>query len=170
MWNGEIRPALASATSSAFDKALAPLLRAGVLLVATPQDKESRAMTPSDITNAVSLLAALSVATERLVEIIKGSIPWLNNSNANTTEEGWRQACLHVLAFLSGIFTAYMAGSAIEGIVPKSLNTVGGYIVIGLLASGGSGFWNSILSYLQSAKDVKASQASAVAPAGSAAA
>jgi hypothetical protein len=34
-----------------------------------------------------------------------------------------------------------------------------GKLALGLLASGGSGFWNSILTYVTKAKDVKAAEA-----------
>lgn len=115
-------------------------------------------MTPTDITNAVSLLAALSVATERLVEIIKGSIPWLNLQGKSGNQEGWRQATLHLLAAVCGIVTAYLANSAVQGAIPAGWSTGGGICVIGLLASGGSGFWNSILSYAKAAKDIKEAQ------------
>ena len=115
-------------------------------------------MTPDTITNAVSLLAALSISTERLVEIIKGLVPWLNNQNKDATIEGWRQATLHILAALCGMATTWMAGSVIEGVVPANWSHWGGYALIGLLASGGSGFWNSILSYAKATKDIKEAQ------------
>lgn len=120
-------------------------------------------MTPTDIGNAVSLLAALSVATERLVEIIKGSIPWLNAPAGDAKQEGWRQAALHVLAAVAGIVTAWMANSVITGTIPGQWLTGGGIIVIGLLASGGSGFWNSILSYVKATKDLQEAQAASAA-------
>jgi len=39
--------------------------------------------------------------------------------------------------------------------VPEVLDNSAGLFVLGLLASGGSGFWNSILSYLLKVKDIK---------------
>jgi undecaprenyl pyrophosphate phosphatase UppP len=122
-------------------------------------------LTPTDIGNAVSILAALSVATERLVEIIKGSIPWLNTQAKDPNQEGWRQASLHVLAAFAGIVTAWLANSVISGTIPAQWTTPGGIIVIGLLASGGSGFWNSILSYVKATKDLQEAQATAAQPA-----
>ena len=90
-----------------------------------------------------TLLAALSVATERLVEIIKGAIPVLNNKAKDPTMEGFRQVVLHLLAAISGFVSAWMAGATMPGVLPASWNTYGGYVIIGLLVSGGSGFWNS---------------------------
>ena len=116
-------------------------------------------ITPADLTNIVTLLAALSVSTERLVEIVKGWIPFLNTQSANPAAEGRRQALVHVLAVLCGIATAWLAQSALQGVLPENLLTPGGYVVIGLLASGGSGFWNSILNYVKAAKDTKVSLA-----------
>jgi hypothetical protein len=114
---------------------------------------------PTQIYSAVSLLAALSVASERFVEIVKGTIPWLNTENKNPTQEGFRQAALHVLAAVAGILTALLASSAIQGVVPAALATPPGIFVLGLLVSGGSGFWNSALSYIKAAKDIKEAQA-----------
>jgi hypothetical protein len=115
-------------------------------------------MTPTQISSAVSFLAALSVATERLVEIVKGSIPWLNQENKDPTKEGWRQAALHLLAAIAGIITTLLAAPAIQGTLPVQLSTYPGILALGLLASGGSGFWNSILTYVGAAKDIKKAQ------------
>ncbi len=117
------------------------------------------AFSPNSISGAVSFLAALSVATERLVEIIKGSIPPLNNQAKNPTLEGFRQATLHVLAALCGLVTAYMAQASLQGILPGNWSPWGSYCVIGLLVSGGSGFWNSILSYAKASKDIQEANA-----------
>jgi hypothetical protein len=40
------------------------------------------------LTTIVSLLVALSVASERLVEIIKGLVPFLNQQNVDPKKEG----------------------------------------------------------------------------------
>ena len=114
-------------------------------------------MSGTDISTAVSLLAGLSVASERLVEIVKGSIPFLNQQNNNPDKEGWRQATLHALAAAAGVTTALLATSAIQNAVPAEFSRMPGILVVGLLASGGSGFWNSILSYVKAAKDTKES-------------
>jgi drug/metabolite transporter (DMT)-like permease len=106
-------------------------------------------------TTVVALLVALSVASERLVEIIKGLIPGLNQENSDPKKEGRRKAALQVLAVLSGIVTALLAGPAIRGILSESWCTLSGLIALGLLASGGSGFWNAILTYVKLVKDIK---------------
>jgi drug/metabolite transporter (DMT)-like permease len=116
------------------------------------------AVNPTNITNAITLLAALSVATERLVEIIKGAIPPLNNTAKDSTLEGFRQVALHLLAAISGFVSAWMAGATMPGVLPSSWNNYGGYVIIGFLVSGGSGFWNSILSYAKATKDIKEAQ------------
>lgn len=117
----------------------------------------------TQLTSFVGLLVALSVASERLVEIIKGLIPWLNETKEtvkngktviDTTCEGWRRAALHTLAVLAGILTAWLAGT----VIPPEVYIISGPLEIlglGLLVSGGSGFWNSILSYVLQVKDLK---------------
>jgi len=120
-------------------------------------------MSITEISSAVALLGALSVATERFVEIVKGAIPWLNNEATTAKMEGWRQAALHLLAAMGGIVTALLASSAIKGVVPQGLSSFPGILVIGLLASGGSGFWNSVLTYVKTTKDLKETKAPSLA-------
>jgi len=111
-------------------------------------------MDPNKLTTIVSLLVALSVASERLVEIIKGLVPWLNEQRANSTEEGWRKAALQLLAVAAGFATVWIAPT--NAGVPADFM---GKLALGLLASGGSGFWNSILTYVTKAKDIKEAEA-----------
>ena len=103
----------------------------------------------------VSVLVALSVASERLVEIIKGLVSFLNQENSDKTKEGWRKAALQALAVVVGIITALLAQPAIKGVVPGLSDNVWGILALGLLASGGSGFWNAILAYVLNVKDIK---------------
>jgi hypothetical protein len=115
-------------------------------------------MNLNNVSSIVALLGALSVASERLVEIIKGFIPFLNKENPDAKLEGYRQATLHVLAVIAGLVTAYLASTtdAIKSVMPDAGLA---WIVLGLLASGGSGFWNSIQTYVNKAKDVKTAEA-----------
>jgi hypothetical protein len=103
----------------------------------------------------VSLILALSIASERLVEIIKGLIPFLNQEHTNDArKEGWRRAALHILAVVAGIVTAMLAQPLIPSNVAQPSNNLS-VLALGLLASGGSGFWNSVLTYLLRIKDIK---------------
>ena len=115
-------------------------------------------MDTTKLTTVISLLVALSIASERLVDIIKGLIPWLNQPRRKPAEEGWRKAVLQIIAVIAGITTAWLASAAIpKGIgIPDDWT---GTLALGLLASGGSGFWNSILTYVTKAKDLKAAEA-----------
>jgi hypothetical protein len=110
-----------------------------------------------DITAFVSLLLALSIASERLVEIIKGFIPFLNQQNSDPNKEGRRRAILQIIAVIAGIVTtALLAKLPNQEIIPSltKIQNWGIIIAIGLLASGGSGFWNSVLTSLTKIKDI----------------
>ena len=107
-------------------------------------------------------MVALSVSTERLVEIVRNFIPCLNTKYEDAKKEGYRKAALHVLAFCGGIITAFLAKPAVSAVLSDSLNNIWGYLALGLLASGGSGFWNCILSYILEAKNIKAGTADAI--------
>jgi hypothetical protein len=102
----------------------------------------------------VSLLVALSIASERLVAIIKGLVPFLNQQNADPKKEGYRTAILQALAVVCGIVTTLLARPLIPSIIP-GLNNLPGLLALGFLASGGSGFWNSVQAYLNQVKDIK---------------
>ncbi|MFE1815147.1 hypothetical protein [Metapseudomonas otitidis] len=106
------------------------------------------------LTTIIGIVLALSIATERLVEIIKGFIPGLDQPNAEPKLEARRRSYLQILAILGGILTAFLSREAITSEIAL-LNTNFGVLCLGLLASGGSGFWNAILTYVAQAKDLK---------------
>jgi hypothetical protein len=121
-------------------------------------------MTPLNLLYAlVTLLVALSLASERLVEIIKGMVPFLNTENPDAQKERLRRLVLHLLAVAAGMLTAYLAKPVISD-APAFKEVIGnsglGQVwALGLLASGGSSFWNSILSYLLKVKNIKEAEA-----------
>jgi hypothetical protein len=110
------------------------------------------------LTAIVSLILALSIASERLVEIIKGWIPVLDQPRTDPKEESRRGSCLQILAVFSGILTAYLARDYVPAEIAGSVQG-GAWVGLGLLASGGSGFWNSVLTYVTKVKDIKTVQA-----------
>jgi hypothetical protein len=128
-------------------------------LTTKPQSRHTKlSMDTTKLTTVISLIVALSIASERLVDIIKGLVPWLNEPRLRHAAEGWRKAALQVLAVIAGVTTAWLASAAI----PKNIGIPEdwtGTLALGLLASGGSGFWNSILTYVTKAKDLKAAEA-----------
>ena len=110
-------------------------------------------MSMADLTQFVTLLAAMSVAVERAVEVIKGFItPVLNKMSDNT-----RSAVLQVIAVVCGAIAAYMAKSQLVGdaIAGKIVNAQFGYVLIGLLTAGGSAFWNHVLDMIGALKSQK---------------
>jgi preprotein translocase subunit SecD len=83
-------------------------------------------------------------------------VPWLNQQRPKSVQEGWRKAALQLLAVGAGITTAWLASPVVPDFIPHGFI---GNLALGLLASGGSGFWNSILTYVTKAKDLKAAEA-----------
>jgi hypothetical protein len=112
-------------------------------------------MDAAKITAIVGLLVALSAASERLVEIVKGIFGWLDKQNADERQERLRKAVLQVLAVAAGIVTTLLARPAIPADLMPESSGVFPLIALGFLASGGSGLWNSVLTYLLKAKDIK---------------
>jgi hypothetical protein len=117
-------------------------------------------MDATTMTAIVGLLVALSIASERLVEIIKGLVPVLQNEFPDPAKEGRRRAALQLLAVVAGIVTAFLASPTLGDLVPAETPHPGlQFLALGLLASGGSGFWNSVLTYVTTAKDIKGIEA-----------
>lgn len=113
-------------------------------------------MTPIEALAAIiGVLISLSVASERLTEIIKGVIPFLNLQNADEKKEGRRKAILQAMAVCSGIVTAFLARPALADILPNAWTTLPAIFALGFLASGGSGLWNAVLSYVLNVKNMK---------------
>lgn len=107
------------------------------------------------LTALISLLIALRVATERAVEIPKGLVPWLAASHAGPRTERHRHAALQALAVVYGVLTAWLSGATLPAGV-FTAHPLAQSLVLGLLASGGSGFWNSVLTYALQAKNAQA--------------
>jgi hypothetical protein len=125
-----------------------------------------------NLSTAVAVLIALSIAAERLVDIVKGWIPYLNKKFEATPKkspqtkkeyfesEGVRRALIQLMAVGAGIITALLARPAITGILP-SWNSTADFLALGLLTSGGSGFWNSIQNSVFQMKTNKSGAAKA---------
>jgi hypothetical protein len=113
----------------------------------------------NDLSILITLLISLSVATERFVDIVKGMVPWLEVVKENVREEGRRRAALQVLAAVGGIVVSSLAFPVASTILPEGIGRGTTAVALGLLASGGSGFWNSILGYVMSLKTLKSADA-----------
>jgi hypothetical protein len=90
-----------------------------------------------------------------MVEIVKGLFPYLNNENTDPRKEQLRKMCLQLLAVAAGIVTTFLARSAIPAEFLPASAGIGAVIALGFLASGGSGLWNAVLTYLLEVKNIK---------------
>lgn len=115
----------------------------------------------SDLESIIGLLLAVSIASERLVEIIKGYFPWLNEEKQDPISEGHRKSALQMLAVAAGIVTAFLAQPILADSLSSMKNQGLAILSVGLLASGGSAFWNAILSYMLQVKNIKKQEANA---------
>ncbi len=115
-----------------------------------------------DLNGMTTYVAALSVSTERVTEFIKRFPAFSNFLSAQKTgaQENVRILCVHLLAIV--------VGGVICGIFPKTLVPTGitfptefwdkaAYcFLFGILASGGSSFWNSALDTIRNVKTTMA--------------
>ena len=88
-------------------------------------------------------------------KLLKDIAPGLNEAKTDPAKEGQRRSALQVLAVISGIGTAFLAQPLLSPMISNMSNHAGAVFAIGLLASGGSGFWNAILSYFLQVKELK---------------
>jgi hypothetical protein len=124
----------------------------------------------NDFTILVTLLATLSVAVERAVEIFKGFVPYLNQTLNPGSAENRRRALLQVIAVIFGTIASYLAKGQIQAIgaarwlTDQSLHYAG-YVIVGCLTAGGSAFWNHILDIIGALKTQQETAARNPAPA-----
>lgn len=107
-----------------------------------------------------TFLAAISLATERLVVIVKTAFPWLGAKSAakpgQSEDEADRGRRLIVLgvAYLCALATGWIVadGWTIEfGSQGRSISIFG----VALLACGGSAFWAQMVGFASAAKDAR---------------
>jgi hypothetical protein len=99
------------------------------------------------ISVALSVIVAVSIAVERVTEIIKQMVPTLADESSNPQVERLRRAALQVLAAAVGTVIAWQGS--------LQLGNQGGWGVwalIGLMSSGGSGIWNHTLDAVRAMK------------------
>ena len=107
------------------------------------------------LTAFVTVLLALSVASERLVEIIKGFSEDLTGKKVEAGVERKRQLQIHLLSLLTSAIVVWLCQDYIVATLKLANWNVPQGIAFTILASGGSSLWNSILSYLLSVKNLK---------------
>src|SRR5262249_31642746 len=103
-----------------------------------------------EIAKALTLVAGVSVAVERVTEILKQIVPGLADEIKKENIENCRKAGLQVLAAVIGTIIAWQAR--------LQLGSHGGPVVygmIGLMSSGGSAFWNHALDAVRATKLTK---------------
>jgi hypothetical protein len=129
---------------------------------------------PIDALNSiVSLLLSISLAAERLVTILKTFVPWLaieqtdDKGAVDLKKDKGRRLVVQLIAFVSCWVTSALlvdGGFNLNGVLTIGSGPGTIYIhvaVAGLLASGGSAFWASILGLLKALKDLRTYQAAA---------
>jgi hypothetical protein len=106
----------------------------------------------NELTNFVTAMVALSVASERVTETAKQFLSaGLAKLSANVSS-----ACTQVLAILSGVIVVAFSGMDPLQVIPSGAAQNSGpwlhLAVSGVLVSGGSAFWNHVLDILKATK------------------
>lgn len=117
------------------------------------------------LTKLITLVLAISLAGERLVTLLKTSIPWLAGPTtttppANDRSDIPRKVVVMLISIFSCILTAYFVAKGDGNDAAKTSKDLYGlpFQLIGLLASCGSAFWTNILGYLKAVSDIKSEQ------------
>lgn len=120
-------------------------------------------MNTTDITTLLAMVATLSVASQKLTEIFKAWIPGLKAPEpppANPADDLKRQRWVQVASGVAGVVTAWASWPVISGLEfckqfaqSDSFSKALMVIVIGLMASGSSGPWNDLTTWLKNLKE-----------------
>jgi hypothetical protein len=98
------------------------------------------------LTTLLSFFAALSVATERITELVKG-IPglskWFAVDQPRPLMEEFRKVSVQFVAILAGATVTYLVHEPLSRQLGVTDLPVYSYLVFGAMASGGSGIWLS---------------------------
>jgi hypothetical protein len=119
-----------------------------------------------DALNAiVALLLTISLAAERLVAALKTLVPWLadeqkdDTGQIDRTKDRWREFSVLLVTFAASWLTAaFLADGGFDLLGMLKIGTGASttaipVIIVGVLSSGGSAFWTSILGYIKAVKD-----------------
>ncbi len=106
-----------------------------------------------NLTGLLGFLAALSLATERITEVIKG-FPFLSRWLAveragGSTAEEFRKASIHIMAIAVGTVLTALTQDQLSSMLGLSYSGFWVYLLFGAMASGGSGLWNSALDIVR---------------------
>ncbi|HVZ17997.1 MAG TPA: hypothetical protein VG897_12815 [Terriglobales bacterium] len=108
----------------------------------------------ANISSLLTVLVALSMASERVIELLKKILPagWL--ANDWKIHEQLRQALLQILAGVIGGLTAWASHAQIAAMIPTMAQFLHwpAYVLLGAMSSAGSGFWNHILDAVRAIK------------------
>lgn len=114
------------------------------------------------LSSILALLVTISMATERVTEVIKG-LPILSRFLASNDLKGeweeFRKFTIHLIAIATGtIFASLVPGQIAHMLSPSKEISVGWpvFLLFGALASGGSGIWNSVLDTVREISKQKA--------------
>jgi len=108
-----------------------------------------------NLSSFLGTMLALSVAVERIVEILKvmlNNVPIVRLLFTPAQTQPWENVRCALLYVLSGTIGGILAGYSGVNILPSSHHLYLSYAIAGLLSSGGSAFWNHALDLMQAAK------------------
>ncbi|MES2705008.1 MAG: hypothetical protein V4726_00235 [Verrucomicrobiota bacterium] len=129
----------------------------------------------------MSILIAISIASERLVEIVRNltglaagapvpaaaagtaAQPDGDAAKAAEKKEEKRKAKVQLIAIGSGILTASLASPAILSLFPAlqsdRVSACSIVVVMGVFASSGSAFWKEALVYVRNVREIRGAEA-----------
>ena len=113
-------------------------------------------------TEIIAFILGVSLASERLIELIKTLFPGLayqhslsDENTENLTSEKSRRIVIQLISVACGYVSAAILGDTWTGNYTFDNGTEINVFVLGVLSSGGSVFWTQILGYSKALKDLK---------------
>ncbi len=110
----------------------------------------------------VAFISALSIASERVIAVLKTLFPWLGEPKTPTdrkllrgNEEEQRRVLVMLLSYLSSLSICVLFIGGLRVPLPGAPDRSISVFVLAGLAVGGSAFWAQIIGVLSAIKDLK---------------
>jgi hypothetical protein len=123
-------------------------------------------------TEIAAIVLGVSLANDRILEMLKTIIPWLTVQKSSTEDNGevsleemLRRLLIQIISFASGWVSAGIVAAKdnafmdLGGDIPIGDKMQVPVVIVGILSSAGSTFWTQIVSYSKALKDEKKSEA-----------
>lgn len=118
-------------------------------------------MSIEHVSELFAIVLALSVATDRLVLMIRTPVKYLNQENPNPARDWGRRTLVQIISLICAlVIVGFLSDQkwGLDGSVrigPEESPVDIPLIILGVLATGGSSLWKNLLGLSKAVRDVR---------------